>query len=105
MAKTKNPLSGLSLDSITQSTVDKQLGKSPVPAAQSPVKAVKKSSGTVAANAGNEGKNLSSSKTNVSIQIHVDLRKRLKRMCLEEEIGMQAFVEKLLDEALSKKGF
>lgn len=95
MAKTNNPLAGMSLDSITEATVDKQLGKKPAAAPRTK---------TEKTTEGKEG-GVSSTKTNVSIQIHVDLRKRLKRMCLDEEVGMQAFVEQLIDEALSKKGY
>lgn len=99
MAKINNPLSGISLDSLTEAAVDKQLGKktaaTPRPTRVQTTEKTKE---------GKEGA-VSSTKTNVSIQIHVDLRKRLKRMCLDEEVGMQAFVEQLIDEALSKKGY
>lgn len=99
MAKINNPLSGMSLDSLTEAAVDKQLGKKTGAGSRTT-----KVQSTEKTKEGKEGA-VSSTKTNVSIQIHVDLRKRLKRMCLDEEIGMQAFVEQLINDALSKKGY
>lgn len=107
MTQTKNALSKLHLDDLTASAVDKQLKTqrpvtNPAPSTKKkPTKPVKGKTDKTSKDI--EGK--SNLKTNVSIQIHVDLRKRLKRMCLEEEVGIQAYVEKLLDDALKKKGY